>query len=349
MKITRKNIFIGLAILLALGAVYRFVKGGAASDTRRVPAPLVRVELPHKETVVNALSFTGDILPIQQANIYSKVNGNLEKLYVDIGMHVRENQLLALIDTTELYQQYQQAAATYENARLTYERNKDLFGQNLIAHQDLDNAEASMKVSKGAYDNAFTRLRYAYIEAPFEGYITKRFFDQGANVTSNNTSLFVLMDMQAMKLTIDVLEKDIPLVTQGKMAHLTVDAFPGREFVGTVTRLSQAVDLSTRTMEVEIDIPNKDHLLKPGMFAHVSLVVREQPNSLTLPTVALATDDKGPYVFVVDGNVAHRKGITAGIEQNTRTQILSGISEKDQVITVGQQFVKDGGTVTIQQ
>lgn len=349
MKISKKHIFIGVAIILALAVVYRFVKGGSATDPRRSPAPLVRVELPHVETVVDQLSFTGDILPIQQANIYSKVNGNLEKLYVDIGMYVRENQLLALIDTTELYQQYQQAAATYENARLTYERNKELFGQNLIARQDLDNADAAMKVAKGAYDNMVTRLGYANIEAPFAGFITKRFLDQGANVTSNNTSLFVLMDMESMKITIDILEKDIPLVTVGKKAHIRVDPFPDRVFEGTVTRLSQAVDLSTRTMEIEIEIPNRDHLLKPGMFANVSLVVRELPNSLTLPSMALGNDNQGIYIFILDGTVAHRKSVTTGIEQNGRTQILTGLSATDRVVTVGQQFVKDGGPVAIQQ
>ena len=349
MKISKKYIFIGLAAILALGVVYRIVRGNSSVDTKRTPSPLVRVEAPRRETVVDQLSFTGDILPIQQANIYSKVNGNLEKLYADIGMVVKENQLLALIDTTELSQQELQAAATYENARLTYERNKELLEQNLIARQDLDNAEAAMKVSKGAYDNAETRLGYAYITAPFAGVITKRFLDQGANVTSNNTSLFTLMDMGAMKLTVDIPEKNIPEVAIGKKTLLTVDAFPDRTFDGTVTRLSQAVDLSTRTMEIQIDIPNKEHLLKPGMFAHVSVIVREIPNSLTLPSMAITTDDKGMFVFSVEGTIAHRKNITAGIELNGRTQILSGIAAQDHIVTVGQQFVKDGAPVSIQQ
>ncbi len=349
MKMKKKTILSLLAALLALGVVYRIVRGNVTTDPRRTTSPLVRVEVPHKETLVEELKFTGDIAPIQQANIYSKVNGNLEKLYVDIGKHVATNQLLALIDTTELAQQEEQAAATYENARLTYERNKDLFGQNLIAHQDLDNAEATMKVSKGAYDNARTRLGYAYITAPFSGVITKRPLDQGANITANNTSLFILMDMEAMKLVIDVPEKNIPQVTIGKKAVLSVDAFPDKVFEGTVSRLSEAVDLSTRTMGVEIDIPNKDHLLKPGMFAHVSLIVRQIPNSLTLPTSALSTDEKGTYIYIVDGVTAHRKSITTGIEENGRMQILSGIAATDRVVTIGQQFVKDGAPVTIQQ
>ncbi len=348
MKKTKPLLFILAAIFVVLVA-FRLLRGDSETKERRETAPIVRVESPKKETVAEVLKYTGDILPISQANIYSKVSGNLEKLYVDIGMHVYNNQLLALIDTTELYQQYQQAAATYENTRLLYERNKELFGQNLIARQDLDNAEAAMKVSKGAYDNSRTKLDYARITAPFAGTVTKRFLDQGANVTANNTSLFIVMDMEAMKVTIDVPEKNIPLVTTGKKAVISVDAYPGRVFEGTVSRLSQAVDLSTRTMEVQIDIPNRDHLLKPGMFANVSLIVREQPNSLTVPTPALGSDDKGAYLFVVDGTIAHRRGVSAGLETDGRTQILSGITQTDRVVTVGMQFVKDGGQVSIQQ
>ncbi len=344
-----KPILIIVGGILVIFVAFRFLKGNSDPAARRENIPIVRIESPKQETVTEVLKYTGDILPISQANIYSKVSGNLEKLYVDIGMRVGNNQLLALIDTTELYQQYQQAAATYENARLLYERNKELFNQNLIARQDLDNADAAMKVSKASFDNARTKLDYARITSPFAGTVTKRFLDQGANITANNTSLFVVMDMEAMKVTIDVPEKNIPLVTTGKKAIITVDAYPGRVFEGKVSRLSQAVDLSTRTMEVQIDIPNHDRLLKPGMFANVSLIVREQPNSITVPTPALQSDDKGSYVYVVEGPIAHRRGVSVGLDQDGRTQILSGISLADHIVTVGMQFVKDGGQVSIQQ
>ncbi len=340
-------IIAGAAALVVLAVL--IVSRGSSSDTRRTTVPIVQIEEPKEETVVEKLKFNGDVLPIQQANIYSKVSGNLERLYVDIGMAVANNALLALIDTTELFQQYQQASATYENARLNEERNRELLAQNLIARQDFDNAEAALKIAKAGWDNAQTKLDYAHIRAPFAGVITKRFLDQGANITANSSSLFTLMDMNAMKLTIDVPEKNIPLIAKGKKALVTVDAYPGRVFEGRVSRLSQAVDLSTRTMEAQVDIPNPERLLKPGMFAHVALIITEQPKSITIPTTAVLLDDRGSYVYVTDNGAAHRTPVTTGIEHEGRIQVLKGLSLSARVITVGQQFVRDGGPVNVQQ
>ena len=345
----KKNLIIGgLLIVAATADVWRIVGARASSDSGRQLTPIVQVERPHRETIYYRLKFNGDVTPMQQANIYSKVNGNLERIFVDIGMKVSQNQLLALIDTAELSQQVQQTGATFQNAKINFERTKELSDQNLIAKQELDNADATMKVARANYETAATRLGYAKITAPFPGFITKRFLDRGANVKSNDATLFVLMEIDAMKIMINVLEKDIPLIAKGKKAVITVDAYPGKQFFGSVTRLSEAVDLSTRTMAVEIDIPNGDHYLKPGMFANVTLLVDEHKNALTIPTPALLKDEKGNFVFAVDGRIARRHYITFGGEQNARTEILSGLLDEDTVIFTGQQFVRDGGQVTIQ-
>ncbi len=349
MNINRKILVLGAAVILIGVVAWKVISGRASTDTRRQMVPIVQTEHPRKETVVQKLVFTGDAVPIQQANIYSKVNGNLNRLYVDIGSAVHANQLLALIDTLELAQQVIQTGAVYENAKLTYQRNKDLYSQNLVAEQDLDNALAAMKVASANYEQAKIRLDYAHITAPFDGYITKRYLDVGANVSSNDKILFTLMDPEIMKVTVNVLEKDIPLISKGKKAVITVDAYPGKEFYGSVTRYSGAVDLSTRTMEVEIDVPNRDHLLKPGMFTNVFIIVDERANALTVPTLALQKDDSGSYLFTVDGKTAHRVNVKIGVEQNNRTEILSGLTGNENVVTVGLQFVKDNGQVTIQQ
>jgi membrane fusion protein (multidrug efflux system) len=157
------------------------------------------------------------------------------------------------------------------------------------------------------------------------------------------------MDLNSMKIIVNVLEKDIPLIKIGKKGIITVDAFPGKEFHGTIARLSEAVDLSTRTMAVEIDIPNSDRLLKPGMFASVKLVVEERRNALTIPTQAILRDDKGYFVFIVNNKSAQRVAVLPGTEQDTRTEVLSGLTGNENIITTGQQFVKDSGQIIIQQ
>lgn len=338
-------------VILALASVVaiKIISSKAAIDTRRQNAPIVRVEKPTRETVTYSLSFTGDVVAIQQATVVSKVSGNLDRIYVDIGTHVERDQILALIDTTELHQQFQQASATYQNALSTQQRTKELFEQNLVAKQDLDNADAAMKVSRAAFETAATHLAYARITAPFAGFVTRRYLDPGAMVNPGTSPLFTLMDLELMKIIVNILEKDIPVVNKGKKAVINVDAYPGKQFLGTVSRYAEAVDPSTRTMAVEIDIPNKDHDLKPGMFANVVLTVREHPNAITLPTQAILSDEKGTYVLSAVDNMARRLPVTIGEEQRGKTEILSGLSGEESIITTGQQFAKDGAAISVQQ
>jgi len=348
MKTKTKLVLLALAVLFIGLVAWKFIASSSSGNVRRQPVVLVQVEQPRREKILYKLSYSADVVPVQQANIYSKINGNLERVFVDLGAHVQEDQLLALIDTVELSQLAQQASATYENTRVNYQRTKELAEQNLIAKQELDNADAAMKVAKANYEAATTRLNYAQITAPFSGYITKRYLDPGVNVKSNDLAIFTLMDFDMMKIMVNVLEKDIPLVTKGKKGIIKVDAYPGMEFYGTVTRLSEAVDLSTRTMAVEIDVANKDHLLKPGMYANVTLLVDEHENALTVPTQAIMKDDNGQFVFTTLNNIARRRPITAGVEQKSHTEILSGLQDRDTVVITGQQFLKDSVRVSIQ-
>ena len=298
--------------ILAALFIWRLASGDSAADTRRQNVPVVKTENPLRQTVMYNLRYTADVVAMQQAGIYPKVSGTLDRVYADMGTPVRRGQMLALIDTTELFQTRQQAAATAQNARLTYRRTKDLYDQKLVAAQDLENADAAMKVAVAALDVATTRLDYARITAPFSGTVTKKFLDPGAVVSALTSTLFTLMDLDQMKIIINVLEQDIPRVTMGLEASVTVDAYPGKTFSGKVSKFAQAVDLATRTMAVEVDIPNPGHLLHPGMFATVTLTVGKHGDALTLPTQALMKDDQGTFVYVARQDTARRVRVGPG-------------------------------------
>jgi len=339
-------IFVTLA-LIAVAAI-RIFGDRAAGETRRQNLPVVSVQKLTREKITQRIELTGDVLPIQQANIFSKVSGTLDRVFVNIGSAVKTGQLLALIDTTELAQQFQQMQATYYNARVSFQRTQQLLDRNLVSKQDLDNAEALMKVAAANFDNARTRLGYARITAPFSGSITRRFMDPGAVVTTpTNATLFTLMDYDTVKVSVNILEKDLSLVHIGTRATVAVDAFPDKEFTGVVARMSQAIDLSTRTMPAELDIPNGGLQLRPGMYAKIVLVVAERPNQITVPTQCLLRDDTGYSLFVEKGGIAHRIQVTIGVEQAGRTEILSGLNGDEDIIVLGQTLVKDGGQVTI--
>jgi membrane fusion protein, multidrug efflux system len=341
--------FVFIVLLAVVVIAFRINSASKASDARRMGAALVRVQKPSLVLLKDRLSYTGDVLPILQANIYAKVSGNLERNYVEMGTPVHANQLLASIDSTELYQQYQQTNATYENSRLSFERLKQLLDRGLASKQDVDNAEAAMKVSKASFDAAATHLGYARIVAPFNGFITRRFLDAGALVTASSSTLFTMMYLDSVKVIVYVPEKDISQLYKVRTAQVTLDALQGMVFNGRVSRFSESIDLSTRTMPVEVDIANRSRIIKPGTFATINFIVNERPNAITLPSDALLKNDQGYFVFVSDGRTAHQKLVQIGIEQNSQTEILSGINPTDDVITTGQQFVKEGAPINIQK
>ncbi len=356
----------GVIILLALFTYFR-VRADAVDPARNArPIPSVEVSTPQRGSISRTIQFTGDIDAYQTANVYPKVSGNLENEFVNIGDYVQKGQLLALIDTT-IYSQnvgqargtYMQAEATLTNAKITYERNKSLLEQNLIAKQDLDNSETAYKVaqaqedaSQANYKNAVTQLSYCKIVATFAGYITRRYFDPGVYVTASTNSqgstLFTLAEIQKVKIMVNVLEDDVQYLGTITDADVTVDAYPNQVFKGRITRVSQQFDLATRTMPVEVDLDNEQHLLKPGMFANINLVLAQRTNVLVLPSQEIMKDDSGNYVYtLLKDNTARKTYVKVGLSQDNRNEILAGITDSERILTVGQDLVNNGMKVRV--
>jgi membrane fusion protein, multidrug efflux system len=356
-------IFIIIAIVIALIAL-KFAS--STTEKRGNPQPLVVKGNASRGVIVNSLSFTGDIMPIQQATIYSKVSGNVEKIFVDIGSIVSQNQILALIDTT-IYSQnmklananFLQADVTYQNNKINYERNKKLFEQNLIARQDLENAKTTMDASMAQreaayanYSNSLTQRSYCRVTAPFSGIITKRFFDQGvyinASGNSPNSSLFILMNVSQLKSYLNIPEKNVPLLNKVTGIEVSADALPNVKFKADIKKISEAVDLTTRTMQIEIDIENTKKLLKPGMFANITMILDKKENTLILPNQVVLNDDNGNFVYLLKPDSTVQKTyVKIGIKQDTRYEVLSGITENDPVVFVGQSLIRDKMKVKI--
>ena len=369
MSKNRKKAYYYITGILVLLAIFVYLRLRAnAADAGKVlrPAPTVQVSDPRVGSIERTISFTGDIDAIQEATIFPRVNGNIEEEYVNIGSYVTKGEILALIDTSVYSENvrqakgiYLQARATLENDKLTYERNKSLLSQNLIAKQDLDNSEAAYKVAlaqeqaaAATLKNTEIQLGYCRVQAPFTGYVTRRFFDPGTYVTSstnsNSSTLFYLADLNRVKVLVNVLEEDIPLLPKVEDAQIKVDAYPNMTFHGKITRISQQLDLSTRTMPVEIDIDNPRALLKPGMFANVDLIFDKAENALVLPSQVILKDDSGTYVYTLDaGDVVHKNYVKIGVVHDNEDQILSGLTSDKQVVFMGYDMVHDGMKVRV--
>jgi RND family efflux transporter MFP subunit len=318
-----------------------------------------------KGEIVQSESITGNVMSDQQANIYPKVSGNIERIFVDIGSNVGTGQVLALIDTTVYAQNARQARAAMkqaqanaENAKLNFDRNKALLDQNLISKQEVDNARTSYNVAQSQQEaasanlsNAMTQLSYCRVRAPFSGTIVKRMFDAGAYVSPTNpqgSTMFILADLSKLKVMIPLPEKDVNLIPQIKDIIITSDALPNMQFKGRLGRTAGAVDLSTRTMDVEINIENNGRALKPGMFVNINLILNKKENTPILPHNVVQNDENGNFVFVVTpDSTAHKKYIQLGIQQNGQDEVLSGIDENDRIVVQGQTLVKDRSKVRI--
>jgi len=206
-----------------------------------------------------------------------------------------------------------------------------------------------------ALAQAETNLAYSYIRAPFSGYVAERNLDLGGYVTGAATGnsaasrgIVSLHDIETVRTLLEVVEKDVPLVQVGQKAEVRAEAYPNRVFEGTVTRVVHALNRATRTMTVEVDLSNQNHLLKGGMFARVEVMVGTHPNALQIPIDAVSRSEDAQYVYVVRAGKAERVPVEIGRRDEHRVEIIKGLDGSEQVVVSGKDLVHDGTPVQIQ-
>jgi RND family efflux transporter MFP subunit len=357
-------IFIIVVLITATSLIYYRINENIKSSKRpQKPPQAVQVITPERGDISEKLLFSGDILAVQQTNIYSRVTGNMQKMYADIGDYVPKGRLLAIIDKSTLYQTVRQtegllnqATANLENNRVNLDRIQKLFEKGLTSQNELDNAmtqvrvsEAQVETAKANYNNAVLQVNYCNIRAPFGGYITKRFLDEGSLVSQGTTnSIYILSDISRLKIIINVPEKDVPKLDNVRNVFISADAYPGEIFSGRFRKMAQALDMNTRTMPVQIDIDNKMQLLKPGMFAKVELLLNTNTETLIIPEECIMKDEKGEFVYIAgDDNTAVKKYVLTGLKSGNKTEIVTGISETDKIISTGQELLQENSKVKI--
>ena len=377
-------VILGVIIFFAITALVVFrLSTGAKTDQKKTRVITVGTVAPVKQDLAIRLTYTADIIPNQVVNLFSRVDGYIAKIHVDKGDLVRANQLLVEIDHTDYQHAVNQAKANLaaakakvtqqqaavRNTTLTLDRMRALIKDQFVSQQDLDNAQvnfdgataalqslqAQVKQMEVALAQAETNLTYSYVRAPFAGYVAERNLDQGAYVTSATAStstmsrgILSLHDIETVRILIEVVEKDIPLVHIGQKAEVRAEAYPDRVFEGTVTRIVQALNRATRTMTVEIDLPNKERDLKGGMFARVEALVGTHPQAIQIPIDAVSRLEDVQYVYVVREGKAQRMNVEIGAREGNRVEITKGLTGDEQVIVSGKDLVHDGTPVQTQ-
>ena len=369
-----------LLLALIVIPVWRATTGHAKPGVAAASAPQVAVCPVTREDLVEDIVCNAELRPYQEIDLHAKVAGYLEKISVDIGDRVNAGKLLANIEVPELADDIQRAIAAlsrneqevsrsqaaYEEAHQVYTRLAavDKAQPNLIAQQELDaaiekdhtsasvvaGAKAEVDVSRAEISKLKTMQKYSRIIAPFTGVITRRYADPGALIQAGVSSstqalpLVRLSQNDRLRLTIPVSVSYVSRIHVGNPVEIRVESC-ARPLTGTIARSTSKVDTATRTMDVEVDVPNEDLKLIPGMYASVALRLDHREKALAVPVEAVSRQ-KSATVFVVNTNrKIEERTITLGLETPHKLEVLSGLSESELVIIGNRSQFKPGQLV----
>ena len=301
-----------------------------------------------REDLFKAVTIAAEFRPYEEVALHAKVSGFVSKMNVDFGDTVKAGQLLATLEVPELQAELAnaqaanaKAAADFTNANLIYSRLQSVNKEhpNLVAQQDLDTAQANeltataaIAAAKANFEKFQTMVSYTQIVAPFDGVITSRYADPGTLIDAQGKPLLRVSDNYRLRLDFPVTVDYVKDIALGAPVEVRVDSLNGKTFAGKISRFTHEVDDNTRTMITEIEVPNLDLELIPGMYANVILQVEQRPNALAIPVEAVS-GEKNPTVLVLNQDQQiEERAVTLGLETPEKFEVLSGLREGDLVI-----------------
>ncbi len=370
----RPALLLGLAFVtgvLGLG-IYSGVRTRSAADatlkrtTADAAIPVVSVMSPTASASTQEILLPGTTQAFTDAPIFARTNGYVKRWYFDIGAHVKEGQLLVEIETPEVDQQLQQARADLETARanlrqaqITADRWRALLETDSVSKQETDVAVSALSAMKATVDSNTANVgrlqqlqAFEKIYAPFDGVITARNVDIGVLINAGSMStggreLFHMTAIHTLRVFVAVPEVYSRAARSGSTATLTLDEFPGRSFQGTLVRTANAIDLTSRTLLVEVDVDNPRGELLPGAYVFVHLKLPKQIATVTVPANTLLFRAEGLQVAVVREGRAQLVPVTIGRDYGTTVEISAGLQPADQVIVAPSDSLTSGTRVRI--
>jgi RND family efflux transporter MFP subunit len=337
-------------------------------ETAQVARTAVSVVSPKRTAPAQEIILPGNVQPFISSPIYARTNGYLRKWYVDIGAHVKQGQLLAVIDAPEVDQQLEQSLSNLNTAKanlalaeITKNRYQGLLKSNAVSQQDSDNAVGTYNANQAivaANQANFRQLQalqsFEKIYAPFDGVVTARNTDIGDLINSGSsggvkTDLFHIAQPGTLRVYVNVPEEYSQGVKTGTTADLSLAEFPGRTFQGKLVRTAEAINVTTRTLLIEIQVDNPAGTLLTGSYAEVHLKVPAQASTYLIPVNTLIFRSKGLHVGVVKDGKVVLTAVTPGHDFGNEIEIVAGLKADDQVIVNPQDSIVSGQEVEIVQ
>ncbi|HEV2158066.1 efflux RND transporter periplasmic adaptor subunit [Bradyrhizobium sp.] len=347
------------------------------AEQARTNVPEVRVATVRSSGDFMKVTLPATTTAFEAANIFARTSGYIEKRYVDIGDRVKKGDLLAEITAPELDQQIAQAQATLaqnqaalvqaqasrELADVTNSRDRNLVKQGWLTAQQGDNDRLTLRAQQGAVGVAQSNITaqqaqirvleqekaYQRVVAPFDGVVTQRNIDNGSLVQAGSTFMFTLMHANVIRTQVFVPQDQAFGVSPGVDADIRVPEIPGRTFPGKVTRIATALQPGSRTLLTEIDVPNPDGLLSPGIYCTVELSIPRKTPSMTVPSDALVFDQNGLHVVVVRNSTVHFQQVSIARDFGTTVEVRDGVQPGDQVVLNPAVNLAEGSKVTVRK
>jgi RND family efflux transporter MFP subunit len=289
---------------------------------------------------------TGQVETMYQATLSSRIQGTIEKVLVREGTQVKKGQTLIELDNRDLQAELERTVAEVENAKAHLARVKNLYEDDAVSKQEMENATRTFKVSEANRRAVLAQLSYTVVRAPFDGVITERKVEAGELASSGQT-LLKMEDPNRLRLEAMVAENDLKAIALGHQILVIIDALPGESLVGTVSRILPAGDPQTHTFTVKVDLPPAPGL-RTGMFGRLQLD-KGVSRTIVLPKSAIIERGELTSVFVVDpDHVARLRWVRVGRRFNQQTEILSGINEGERVL-IDASRGSDGAIVQISE
>lgn len=339
-----------------------------AKETEEIAVPTVEVVHPTAEPPQSELELPSTLQAYIESPIYARTTGYLARWYKDIGTRVKKGELLADIETPEVDQELMQARAARDQAtaqlklaQTSAKRWEDLQKMDAVSQQETDERSSSYIQGEANLNAAQANLRrleqlesFKHIYAPYAGVITTRNTDVGALVNAGNTGpnqeLFVVAQIDPIRIYVNVPEADSPSIHKGVQVDIQIPELVGEHFTGSVVRTADAIDPATRTLNTEIDVPNPKGRLLPGSYAQVHLKLNQQVPRLTVPSNALLFRAEGPRAAVVGaGSKVELRPVAIGRDFGNTVEILSGLAQSDAIVVSPSDSLENGQLVHVAQ
>ncbi|MGD8538758.1 MAG: efflux RND transporter periplasmic adaptor subunit [Candidatus Aminicenantes bacterium] len=326
------------------------------------PAALVNVAPVERKSLNSYLVLNGIVEPERKIEIFSRLSAYVKKIVKEEGAFVKENDILATLDDTEIRISHEQAKIQLEQARLSLEeaeanfnRSKELIKKDLISEQEFQTAEATYKQRQLDHQNrqeSFKdlelQLNWTRIRSLSDGYITERLIEVGDRVTANQ-QVYTIEDFSPLLIRVFVPTSDSVKLDTGMPAEVTTEIMEGYIFQGSVKLINPRVDVQTGTVKVTIEVFDETQNLKPGMFVEAKIVIGKKDNVLVIPRRAILFKQNKTYVFVMKQNQVSQREVTLGLTEEDHVEILSGLEQGEVIVTVGVEGLEDGERVEVVQ